>query len=121
MLLLMELLLIYGVGLWLATLNAFYRDASSALGLLLQWWTNATDARQFGFLPVHFQGFAFRVSGKPIFSLPANIPVIFELTVLLAALGAFFGMLVANNLPLFHRPLLAHPRFRSAITAGTGS
>ena len=81
-------------------------------GLLLQWWTNATDARQFGFVPVNFKGYAFPISGKPTFSLPANIPVIFEMTVLLAALGAFFGMLVTNNLPLFHRPLLVQPRFR---------
>ena len=69
-------------------------------GLLLQWWTNATDARQFGFLPVHFQGFAFPISGKPMFSLPANIPVIFELTVLFAALATVIGMLAMNNLPL---------------------
>jgi lipopolysaccharide transport system permease protein len=32
------MLLVLGLGLWLATLNAFYRDASSALGLLLQLW-----------------------------------------------------------------------------------
>ncbi len=37
-LLLMELALIFGVGLWLATFNAFYRDAGSALGLILQLW-----------------------------------------------------------------------------------
>jgi mono/diheme cytochrome c family protein len=87
-----------------------------AAGLVLQWWTNAVDARQFGFLPVHFQGYAFHISGKPVFSLPANIPVIFELTVLLAALGAVIGMLASNNLPLFHRPLFGHPRFRRVTT-----
>lgn len=36
LLLLIEVALIFGVGLWLATVNAFYRDASSALGLVLQ-------------------------------------------------------------------------------------
>lgn len=81
-------------------------------GLALVWWTNATDPTRFGFVPTHFQGYDFIVSGKPIFSLPANIPVIFELTVLLAALGAVFGMLAMNNLPWFHHTLFSVPRFR---------
>jgi hypothetical protein len=38
-------------------------------GILLQWWTNAFD-------------YPFFISGKPVWSLPANIPVIFELTIL---------------------------------------
>ena len=37
-----EILLVLGIGIWLATFNAFYRDASSALGLLLQLWFYAT-------------------------------------------------------------------------------
>jgi mono/diheme cytochrome c family protein len=81
-------------------------------GLLLQWWTNATDARQFGFVPTHFQGYAFIISGKPAFSLPANIPVIFETTVLLSALAAVFGMLAMNNLPHHSHALFSLPRFR---------
>src|SRR3954454_2244828 len=36
-------------------------------GILLQWFTNAFD-------------YPFLISGKPIWSLPANIPVIFECT-----------------------------------------
>lgn len=36
LLLLIEITLLCGIGLWLATLNAFYRDAASALGLILQ-------------------------------------------------------------------------------------
>lgn len=83
-------------------------------GLALQWWTNASDARHFPWVPVHLQGYTFHVSGKPLFSLPANIPVIFEMTVLLAALGAVVGMLAMNNLPLHHRPLLALARFKRA-------
>ena len=55
--------------------------AAGALGgLLMQWWMNAQD-------------YQFMISGKPLFSLPANIPVIFELTILLSAFAAFFGML----------------------------
>jgi mono/diheme cytochrome c family protein len=83
-----------------------------AIGLGLEWWTNATDVRQFPWAPVNFQGYAFHISGKPVFSLPANIPVVFEFTVLLAALGAVVGMLAMNNLPRHHRPVFAVPRFR---------
>jgi len=60
-----------------------------ALGLLLQWWMNVKD-------------YPYLISGKPVFSLPANIPVIFELTVLFAALATFAGMLVLNGLPRYH-------------------
>ena len=77
---------------------------SGALGgLLLQWWTNAVDYR-------------FLISGKPFFSLPANIPVIFETTVLLAAFGAVFGMLLLNLLPMLSNPLFAKARFRRVTT-----
>jgi hypothetical protein len=54
--------------------------------VLLQWWTNAFD-------------YAWVVSGKPLWSIPANIPITFELTVLLSALCTFFGMLMLNRLP----------------------
>jgi lipopolysaccharide transport system permease protein len=39
---LLTLALILGAGLWLATINAFYRDVGSALGLVLQLWFYAT-------------------------------------------------------------------------------
>jgi lipopolysaccharide transport system permease protein len=41
-LLIAEILLILGIGICLATFNAFYRDAGSALGLLVQLWFFAT-------------------------------------------------------------------------------
>lgn len=69
--------------------------------LALQWWTNAVD-------------YAFNISGKPFFSLPANIPVTFEGTILLAALTAFFGMLVANKLPHWYHPVFKSARFARA-------
>ncbi len=75
--------------------------AGATAGLLLQWWTNAVD-------------YPFIISAKPYFGLPAAIPVTFELTVLLAAIGAFAGMLVANGLPQFHHPLFRVERFRRA-------
>lgn len=81
-------------------------------GLILQWWTNATGAATFPFVPTFLQGYNFPISGKPEFSLPANIPVIFETTVLLAALAAVFGMLAMNNLPRHHQPIFSSERFR---------
>ena len=72
-------------------------------GLLMQWWMNAID-------------YPIIISGKPFNSLPADIPVTFELTVLLASLTAFLGMLIANALPRFHHPLLASGRFRRVTT-----
>lgn len=67
------------------------------IGLLLQWWTNAI-------------AYPFIISGKPFFSLPANIPVIFELTILLSAFTAVGAMLALNLLPAFYHPLFRHPR-----------
>lgn len=63
---------------------------ASAIGL--QWWTNAVD-------------YKFISSGKPMWSIPANVPVYFELTVLFSAFAALFGMLILNNLPEPSHPL----------------
>jgi hypothetical protein len=75
----------------------------TASGLLMQWWMNAID-------------YPLIISGKPFNSLPADIPVTFELTVLLASLTAFIGMLVLNALPRFHHPLFRNVAFRRATT-----
>ncbi len=71
------------------------------LALLMQWWMNGVD-------------YKFLISGKPLFGLPANIPIFFELTVLFSALGAFLGMLAFNLLPEYHHPLFSSERFRRA-------
>ncbi len=81
-------------------------------GLFLQWYTNAVDAESLSLIPTFLQGYNYLVSGKPYFSLPANIPVIFELTILLSAIAAVIGMLVLNNLPLFYNPVFNVARFR---------
>jgi hypothetical protein len=75
--------------------------SGAAGGLLLQWFTNAFD-------------YPFLISGKPIFSLPANIPVAFETTILFSAIGALVGMLAFNGLPQLHHPLHAVRSFKRA-------
>jgi hypothetical protein len=77
--------------------------SGATLALLMQWWMNAID-------------YPIIVSGKPLFSLPANIPVVFELTVLFAAISAFVGMFAFNGLPRLHHPLLKSERFRRVTT-----
>ncbi len=67
--------------------------------LLMQWWMNAVD-------------YPFLISGKPLFSLPANIPVMFEVIVLTSAFATFFGMLGLNRLPQHSNPLLEVEQFR---------
>ena len=73
--------------------------------LVMQWWMNAVD-------------YPLIISGKPLFSLPANIPVIFELTVLFAGVITFLGVLVLNVLPQHHHPLFSLPRFRRVTRDG---
>ncbi|MFG0251508.1 MAG: DUF3341 domain-containing protein [Phycisphaerales bacterium JB038] len=75
---------------------------------LLQWWTNASSVDA---APTFLQGYPFLISGKPFLSLPANVPVMFELTILFAALGTVVGMLALNQLPLLYHPLFKRPRF----------
>jgi len=70
-------------------------------GVLLEWWTNAVD-------------YPFVISGKPLFSLPANIPVAFETTILLAAITALVSMLALNGLPQLFHPLHRSARFKRA-------
>ncbi|QGJ72049.1 Cytochrome c domain-containing protein [Planctomycetales bacterium 10988] len=58
--------------------------------------------------------YPFMISGKPINSIPSNMPVIFELTVLGSALTAFATMILLNKLPRLSNPLLRNERFRRA-------
>jgi hypothetical protein len=80
-------------------------------GLGLQLYTMATTIDG---LPSWAQGYKFIIGGKPFASVPAFIPVMFELTVLFAAGAAFVGMLLLNGLPRLHHPVLTSARFRRA-------
>ena len=85
--------------------------AGFMLGLGLTMWTMASNVEA---APSFARGYEFNISGKPFASLPAFIPVIFETTILLAAFGAVFGMLLLNRLPRLHHPLFKSEAFRRA-------
>lgn len=62
--------------------------------------------------------YPMNIGGKPFFNAPAWIPIMFELTVLLSAFGAVFGMIYINGLPKHHNPLFNVDRFRKSTDDG---
>ena len=68
---------------------------------LMMWWMGGVD-------------YPLVVGGKPGFTLPSSVPIMFELMVLLSAFGALFGMLHLNKLPRHHHPVFESETFRSA-------
>ena len=77
----------------------------ACLGMLMEYWMNSMD-------------YKYVLSGKPLFSIPAYIPVMFESTILLGALGAFTGMLLFTGLPKFYHAVFTSHRFRHASSDG---
>lgn len=75
------------------------------VGLLMQWWINV-------------EAYSLNISNKPIFALPAFIPVTFELTILFSAFGAVVGMLAFNMMPRPHHPMFYSDNFHRALQDG---
>lgn len=71
---------------WLALMAG---GSGAAAAFLLQWWTNAYD-------------YPLDVGGRPYDSIPTDVPITFEMTVLFTALTAFGAALLLSGLPRLH-------------------
>ncbi len=74
-------------------------------GFVLQYWTSVF-------------AYPLNVGGRPLVSLPAYVPVMFELMILLAAFAAVGGMLALNRLPEPYHPVFNVSRFARASQDG---
>lgn len=81
-------------------------------GFLLQAFTNGSSLTLWALVWV--TGYPFMISGKPYLSIPAFIPIIFELTVLFSVLSSVGLLLLLNGLPWLYHPLFRSDRFRRA-------
>jgi len=70
-------------------------------GFFLQYWVAVLD-------------YPINIGGRPLNSWPSFIPVAFELTILIAALSAFFGVLALNGLPMPYHPVFNVKEFELA-------
>ncbi len=72
-----------------------------ALAFAILWFTNAHD-------------YPLDVGGRPLDSLPADIPIMFETTVLFGSLTAFLLVFLRSGLPRLHRPVFEVEGIESA-------
>jgi hypothetical protein len=70
----------------------FFGLVGCAFAYWLMWFCNALD-------------FPLNVGGRPLNSIPADIPIMFETTVLFAGTTAFFAVLFLSRMPRLHHPI----------------
>jgi hypothetical protein len=74
-------------------------------GFLLQTWVSVF-------------AYEITVSGKPLFSFQAFVPVCFEVMVLFSGIAAVFGMFALNRLPQLYHSVFNYKRFAIASSHG---
>jgi hypothetical protein len=86
----------------------FFCLSGGLLGALIAW------SMQYYIAAIDYP---INVGGRPLYSWPAFIPILFELTVLLAGCSAFFGALMLCGFPRPHFPLFNLPQFADATSS----
>lgn len=69
------------------------------LGMFIVWYMNGFD-------------YQLIVAGMPYFSPVFPFPVMYEMTILLAAFGTLGGMFLLNRLPLFYHPVMNYDKWK---------
>jgi len=78
---------------WIPWVTFFAGAFGCIFGTWFTWWTSAVS-------------WPINVGGKPMWSLPAFVPIIFELTILFAALASVKVMFVACGMPSVNPPVV---------------
>ena len=86
--------------------------SGGTIGLAMQCYMNGTEWGNW------ISGYDYTISAKPSFSIPAFMPVTFELIILVSALTSFFGVFILNKLPQLSNPLFRSEQFQKATTDG---
>jgi ActD protein len=83
---------------WIFFVGGF---TGACTGMFLEWYISVID------LPLN-------IGGKPPFSIPSFFPVMYECTILFAAVSGALGMLALNGLPKPYHPIFSTPNFEKA-------
>ena len=78
---------------WIPWVSLICGLSGCAFGVWFTWWTSAVS-------------WPIIIGGKPLWSLSAFIPVIFELTILFSAFGAIGALMWACGLPHIEPPVI---------------
>ena len=78
---------------WIPYVTFVMAVVGCSSGWLLTWWTSAVN-------------WQLNIGGKPFHSLPAFIPIMFELTILFAALSSVVALFYACGLPKINPPVI---------------
>jgi len=78
---------------WIPWVTFVFGLAGCAFGTWFTWWTSAVS-------------WPLIIGGKPFWSLPAFVPIIFECTILLGAVFSVAALFYACRIPAFDPPVL---------------